>query len=641
MPNQSQIFNRVVSDQEVWDFNVFADGIYLITIQAKAKNWRQNFKRLFSDDDLAVQVDDYLFTELSGKKREFKGPGTWNGNELKNSSKSVIILLPLKAGAHKLRFWVDEAPMLENISVEEMNPDIKEKLVLSLSHDASAIDFIYKNIEIENLEVKYNDNTHSQKSIETKTDTDTIMITIKRPQDKKVESVIVQFKSTIEMNYKIGRIKLYQDIILSSSVNLRSQPDDESKILESLADGEQINILEEVVIGKFIAGKSYVWHKVGAHGKIGYVLSSFVEIQGQEREKIIELIKFWAQKLNIESSYVLALAGCESRYKVYATGGPASDDRLGRGIFQLTNQLKIDLNDDSKPFYSPISDLFNANQNVAAGVSYFKWLNTTKYKKSTESFKKSVVAYNAGTGNVPVVGKLNLKNYEQQTQNLVSCVLENSQKKKWGNIWWPILLFVIGFFLAAHGFVTKLNYASAQNDITIDAISNFEPDRSIRISSATSSVDGMVYFLANTSFDCGAQNCHSVLFQLDTKSGQIRKIMDDVFGAAVDLFPSPDGRYLALVALVHGGVCNSGVYYDIIDIQSLTNLAISGYHSGRYTAEYVGDNKWQNNNAFSFSLTQVNCTGTQRGTRKGEYVYNMDEAKLLMRMEQFGPENNG
>ena len=113
----SEVFDRVVKDQEVWDFKVEKNGVYAISVSAKCKNWSQNFRRLFNDDDLAVQIDDYLFAEMKGKKREFASPGSWNGNEIKNNSKTVLFILPLRSGSHKITFWVGGQPFVEEIKI--------------------------------------------------------------------------------------------------------------------------------------------------------------------------------------------------------------------------------------------------------------------------------------------------------------------------------------------------------------------------------------------------------------------------------------------------------------------------------------------------------------------------------------------
>ncbi len=101
---QVENFNRIIRDQEKHDFNIDADGVYLILFAARCKNWLQNFRRLFNDDDLALQIDDYLFAEIGGKKREFSSAGSWNGNELKGKTKDVFIILPLKKSTHTIKF---------------------------------------------------------------------------------------------------------------------------------------------------------------------------------------------------------------------------------------------------------------------------------------------------------------------------------------------------------------------------------------------------------------------------------------------------------------------------------------------------------------------------------------------------------
>ena len=137
----------------------------------------------------------------------------------------------------------------------------------------------------------------------------------------------------LEFSFKIfGKIALYQDIEQTNFVNLRKEPKRrDENIICQLKEGEKVEILEERVIGDWVPFKSYVWHKVKYQKQEGYVLSSFVEIEGQERETIIENIKQKAKELNLEESLCLALAGCESKYKVYAASKPYNPEDLKIG----------------------------------------------------------------------------------------------------------------------------------------------------------------------------------------------------------------------------------------------------------------------------------------------------------------------
>lgn len=62
-------FNREISSLFVYDFALAEDGLYLIEIIASAKSWWQNlknFRSFFSDDDLAIKIDDLEFAKQRG-----------------------------------------------------------------------------------------------------------------------------------------------------------------------------------------------------------------------------------------------------------------------------------------------------------------------------------------------------------------------------------------------------------------------------------------------------------------------------------------------------------------------------------------------------------------------------------------------
>jgi soluble lytic murein transglycosylase-like protein len=66
----------------------------------------------------------------------------------------------------------------------------------------------------------------------------------------------------------------------------------------------------------------------------------------------------------------VALASCESELFPYKVSSANA-----KGLFQLTPDLITDLNDKGKEFYSPVSNPFNIVENIAGGLSYFKYLN--------------------------------------------------------------------------------------------------------------------------------------------------------------------------------------------------------------------------------------------------------------------------
>lgn len=496
---QEKELNKIAVNHEVFQFELARDGVYLTSITAKCKNWLQNARRRFNDDDLAIELDSFPFYELQGKKKEFSSPASWNGNELRNTRKTCCFITSLKSGVHEIKFIADVAPFLEKIEIYELDQNehktltLDEKLIPVSENGRLAFDIVIKNVELENIDISaraehkdklqmkvdgnIEENPTSKKykiwywiGSQLKGDKKDLKKDIKSPQglfhslefkgkgNPIIENIVFFFKD-VHFN-KLGKIVLYKDIISSNIANLRSRPVNESDdtIIAELKDGDIVEVIEEVVNEAWVPSKSYVWHKVKYQEKTGYVLSSFVEIQGQERDRIIEIIRQKAKEIGVQENWMLALAGCESRFKVYA----ASDKDpiiAAKGIFQLTtpaiNQLKnlgLIINKDEE---------FEINKNIEGGIKYFKWLYESFYKNKKQALEKTVVAYNVGQGEVPPglpldLNKISKEQQRERAKKYLEAFLENNKRKDWKNIFWPIVLLII-LVSPAVSFVSKIN----------------------------------------------------------------------------------------------------------------------------------------------------------------------------------------
>lgn len=725
MPPQIINFGRAVIDQESWSFDVEADSLYAVSIKARCKNWLQNFRHRFNDDDLAVQIDDYVFAELIGKKREFNTGGSWNGNELNNSFKTILFVVPLLAGKHLVRFFADVSPWLEEISIikveakfglinfsDDFLPKAESgKLFFGIVTKHSGLTGVTVSAKADHgdkLQLKVDgQTTENEGSIRYKiwywlgdklkgsskefnkefvVNDGAHYLELKGVGRPLVEKIVLSVEE-VSFN-KTGTVALHKDVTSADFVYLRSAPNDElGTEVGQLKNGDKVEILEEVVVGKWVGGKSYIWHKVKFQNQVGFVLSSFVEIHGHERDSLVALIKYHAQRLKIDENLVVALAGCESRYKVYATGGPPDDFRAGKGIFQLSPQLIVDFNDPKKDFYSPVSDVFDVTQNIAAGIAYFKWLHDVRYKRSADSLVKSVAAYNAGPSGVSVKGSLDLEKYEGQTKNLVSCVLNNQKSNLWKNIIWPVILIffslTLGFF--GDGQVARslgLAYPELGDKVALSSVNshqvlweeksdevlflNSDHKAIHRLPSAALGLDklfetsakdilwrsiyfigtaedprGLFYFLAATSLSCGAQNCHSVLYKFDVHTKVVTKIKDDIFGSAVTLYLSPDYDRLAIVSSRHASVCENNSVIDLLGTKTFDSVHLTGFESKNFPVTYLKSLTWENNNKLHFSASQINCADLSKGTRDSGYIYDLIKKQLLTVEESFRPDSKG
>ncbi len=269
-------FNKTIKDQEAWNFNIEKDGVYLISISARCKNWLQNLRRLFNDDDLALQIDDYLFAEIKGKKREFSNAGSWNGNELKNRSKDVFIVLPLKKGIHTIKFWAGEQPFLEKIEIYKI--DLGEVNITKSDFGiwGQSLDILIKNLIIDDLLIsasarkkdklglridgQIQENLKYKKYCkwywygqELKGDikeyhlsqcwTDDLHSLEFYSQGQPQIELIKMKIGSERLKYKVGRVKLYKDIDSSDYCYLRFSASREGKILTKLRNNDRLEII--------------------------------------------------------------------------------------------------------------------------------------------------------------------------------------------------------------------------------------------------------------------------------------------------------------------------------------------------------------------------------------------------------------
>jgi len=461
---QTENFNRVIRDQEKYDFTIDADGAYLIIFSARCKNWLQNFRRLFNDDDLALQVDDYLFAEIKGKKREFSSAGSWNGNELKNKIKDVFILLPLKKGVHAIKFWAGGQPFLERIEIYRVSIFGSKEVNLAKSDFArfsSFRDVIIKNLAVsdltiqakveknDKLELKVDGKTqlnpkykryakwfwYGQESQgaakEYKASHNVHSLEFRAQGEPQLESIKINIIGD-KLKYKVGRVRLYEDIIIYNFVNLHLGPNKSSKILAELKDGDEVEIIDERVVGEYVENLSETWHKIIYRDKEGFVLSSFVEIGGHEREIIIDLIRDKCRQHNIDANIMLAIAGHESHYKPYASSATGC-----QGVFQLS--------DSTANWIGGVNDRYDFYQNIDGGVRNYKKIEK-KFVGRDNILKKRLIAWHDGINSVSITGQIDYSKLRNpgETKSFVKNVLANIEKRDWFRIIWLPCIILVG-----------------------------------------------------------------------------------------------------------------------------------------------------------------------------------------------------
>ena len=482
---------KKTSDEFDYTLNIDQEGIYSILMEASVS------KKQF----LKVELDGIILKGITSSKKDqyYSIPPDWNGNLLRGTTKIVVVIAKLSIGGHILKFkpkgevQIISEPkinllsneslitILENIQSEERDrqPWITIALIdLPLKILEAAVTCQKRFWESDDVKLRIDDKTQKNptfswwgkywfwqgRKLKGIAKTDTFFLDLEKSwhymelwgdKTPKLNSLKLDLGLNIENDAsnefrQYGKIALYKDIEVSNFVNLRSSTEvTDNNIIAQLKDGETFEIIEEFVRdGKneksYVKGKSDVWHKVKYQEKTGFVLSSFVEIEGQERAAIIEKIRNQARANGIDENYAIALAGCESQYKPYAVSwGKAL------GIFQLTTKAREQLREKLNYDISDIdTDSFNINKNIEAGVTYLKWLLDI-YKGSKDYYKKVTAAWNAGQSVIPIEGfitydKISDSDKRKETQDLVERVELNRKRKDWNYIFlgFSILIFL-------------------------------------------------------------------------------------------------------------------------------------------------------------------------------------------------------
>lgn len=496
----SEPFPKRITQPFSHPFVIQKAGLYAITIVATCRSGIQTGQA--GGEDLRVEIDGLQLREIPPVARTqlFNIPPTWNGSQLQDKPQTVIFILRLSKGDHSINFIpyrgaeilyvpdVKEMTDAHNLSFyPEVQADDSERQpwyvlalinlpLASLTIDATAYWRWFDSDDIKLIvdgTIKTNSSSFlrrqwlwagsilkklSQNERQEKTFTENL------PQgDHYIELWADRMPILHKIKIELGDMlveepqsKTHMATVTDpgegiKEVNLRSEATTlKGQILTIIPLGERINILEERVRSQLVAGHSNIWHKVSYQGQEGYILSSYVDIDGQTTEDIKRLIVATAKETGINPEYVLALAECESHFKPYAV----SEDQA-KGVMQITDLLTKDLNNPDKAFYSPIDDVFSIEQNIRAGVAYFSYLYK-RYQRSPDQLSKAIVAYNAGPSLVPLGKPLDLSLYDPQAGRLVQCILNHHQKRTFKNI---ISLLLAGIALAGVGQYMAFQYA--------------------------------------------------------------------------------------------------------------------------------------------------------------------------------------
>lgn len=468
-------FNKKISKEFDYGFELEKNGLYLIEITVSCKSWLQNlikFVSFFKDDDLTVKIDNIEFPKLDGCRGLFDGEVAWNGNNLKGLKKTNVFLIYLTKGQHTIQFLVNQKPYLENIkiySVKNQNFDLvdilKDNNPAEDGNRRQWLTIILTSLPLKNLFI-------TTKAEKNKRDDDDIKLIINNKIQKNTESKAHKYwywcGRTLKGNTKefsllksdintlprgMHYIELWADgmprlekiiIDLGEKIDfrtkakvvwgythLRKKPTTKSEaIFEKINKGEQVIVLEKAVKGERYRNEANDkllstnrWHKVEHQSQTGFIYSLALEVEREDKETIQKMIIEKSKNFELDPEILLVLAKCESEFFPYTVSHDKERSEIAFGVMQISGDL-----------LNGLEDYFNLEQNIQRGVSYFNDQYNKKYKDDKDRLRKSVAAYNAGPGHVEVDERLELELYDPETQRIVSCVQSHLREKTFQKI---------------------------------------------------------------------------------------------------------------------------------------------------------------------------------------------------------------
>lgn len=733
-------FNQKISTDFNYAFNLDKSGLYTILISARCQSGEQIGIR--GGEDLRVEINGRTLREVPPKARpQYKDiPSAWSGTQLKNLKKTVVFLFYLNKGNHIIKFIPYKGAFLEEIKVWELNSQTLSFEIEEQAEDGDCrpwITFVLVDLPLKtitaDITVKWRlgDSDDVKLIIDSKIKKNSLSILHrnwlwssnifkkllqKERQEKTLREDLVEGIHYIEfwadrmpvlhsLKLEIGKFQkpFLKGWIIDPNegikeVKIRSEPSNknDSTIIDRISIGEEVEILEEIIKGDYVDDRSDIWHRIKYRDKTGYVLSTYVDIEGKTTKDIqLEIIEK-AKELKIDPEIILALVECESHFKQYAVS-----EANAKGVMQLAPILIKDLNDSHRPYYSPIDDPFDIDQNIIGGVKYFRWLYYERYKNDKDRLRKALAAYNSGHNSVEVGKPLELELYGSQTKRIISCVQNHLKKKTFEKILnivkkttFALFIGVLSLFVYDELIGPSLEMLFSSNSVDVvqiikkdkeviitkdeqpkfpdiiwdqdlgnltfynskgekagiiswerlnlDKIFDIPPEDSSRFSIHTERNLGYeiielpqntFYFLVSTSYTCG-QNCTHAFFKFDANKNKLEIIDKDIFGTAINFYLSPDSQELAMVSHVHGSVCDTGSYLEILDLNNFQKEKIDQFKDEFYPTTYIKSLIWEENGEIELETYHHDCENLAKKAVERHFVYNIASKKIELKSEK-------
>ncbi len=368
---------RNLSQKEEIYFAASEAGLYLVEISARAKNRKQLGRT--DDEDLRVEIDERKFPKLDNPQRYLDSPAAFSGAGLRGLKQTVFFFIPLTNGPHAVSLVADEAAAFEGLKVWQVEDVELDELRIQLNLQAEDGDrrpwltFVLTNLSLESFSLSA------------------------RLERRFIDSDDLK----IVVDDKIKR-------------NHRSLPHKFWYFAASLLAGEnQAETFEVRLSGglhylELHADRKPIINEISFRG-----LNFVTPAERSQTEIIKEKIRQKAREFGFDPEMILRLAKKESEFNPKAVS-PAG----AKGLFQL---IPIAIEQVRREGYV-VNDIFDIDQNVTAGLTYFRWLYRF-YEGEDDQLVKTLAAWNWGLSNVSKDKPLDFGDLPEQTKGLINFVL--------------------------------------------------------------------------------------------------------------------------------------------------------------------------------------------------------------------------
>lgn len=132
-------FHKTVDKTFDYEFITDEDGLYMVEVSARARGEKQISSSSTDDDDLTVEIDTRKFSLLANPQRYSDFPAAFSGGKLHGAKKTVVFLLGLSSGKHKLTFIPDNEPTLEVLKITHFGYSLQD-ISLGITDEAEDSD---------------------------------------------------------------------------------------------------------------------------------------------------------------------------------------------------------------------------------------------------------------------------------------------------------------------------------------------------------------------------------------------------------------------------------------------------------------------------------------------------------------------